>query len=556
MDSFCIPWPCVDPSPKQPEPEKTTPNPPKSFAKAVTNVCEISLSQLPQACVKGDRLAIAIPEMEYNAGLDACKHNLHGRIFWPKGSTSLTVSDLKSKLSVLWKDLSKRGVSSLGRGYYEFVFTTLEDFRRVRSIASWNLNPGFFKLFAWSRDFNPRVQQNSSAQVWVRFYGLSQEYWRPNIIFAIASSIGTPICIDSITAKPMLERTFGQFVRVLVDMDLSQTLRDKVLIERVGFAFFVDIDYENLPPFCTNCKLIGHHVGNCKKLVYVNDEYKDLEANDRKKPTKDSTKVYVPKSDVRSKPVMETHIDVINVESDKVETEKHPNVEKSPIGNSNHIDTVILEASVGKSKATNTAPTNPLPHQNRFSLLSDNPEGGSISSKQPSIQNSNEPHATQRKSNEKRKEAFSEVDPAAVFKEQDKSLEVELSENSLKSIEINDNVNIDDDVSSQGSYIDATQDLQDKSSNEGELKDQGNSSMTPPNVKKDMAFLNESWANMVENEDQEARLQQFLEQDPPQAVQNFQVVLSKSQKKAQKKQNISSKDSYATRSKVNLKPFK
>ncbi|KAK2368654.1 hypothetical protein QL285_081835 [Trifolium repens] len=486
MDSFCIPWPCVDPSPKQPEPEKTTPNPPKSFAKAVTNVCEISLSQLPQACVKGDRLAIAIPEMEYNAGLDACKHNLHGRIFWPKGSTSLTVSDLKSKLSVLWKDLSKRGVSSLGRGYYEFVFTTLEDFRRVRSIASWNLNPGFFKLFAWSRDFNPRVQQNSSAQVWVRFYGLSQEYWRPNMIFAIASSIGTPICIDSITAKPMLERTFGQFVRVLVDMDLSQTLRDKVLIER------------------------------------------DLEANDRKKPTKDSTKVYVPKSDVRSKPVMETHIDVINVESDKVETEKHPNVEKSPIGNSNHIDTVILEASVGKSKATNTAPTNPLPHQNRFSLLSDNPEGGSISSKQPSIQNSNEPHATQRKSNEKRKEAFSEVDPAAVFKEQDKSLEVELSENNL----------------------------QDKSSNEGELKDQGNSSMTPPNVKKDMAFLNESWANMVENEDQEARLQQFFEQDPPQAVQNFQVVLSKSQKKAQKKQNISSKDSYATRSNVNLKPFK
>ncbi|WJX72803.1 hypothetical protein P8452_56645 [Trifolium repens] len=461
MDSFCIPWPCVDPSPKQPEPEKTTPNPPKSFAKAVTNVCEISLSQLPQACVKGDRLAIAISEMEYNAGLDACKHNLHGRIFWPKGSTPLTVEAIMNSY-----------------------------------LQHWKISEG--------------VQQNSSAQVWVRFYGLSQEYWRPNIIFAIASSIGTPICIDSITAKPMLERTFGQFVRVLVDMDLSQTLRDKVLIERVGFAFFVDIDYENLPPFCTNCKLIGHHVGNCKKLVYVNDEYKDLEANERKKPTKDSTKVYVPKSDVRSKPVMETHIDVINVESDKVETEKHPNVEKSPIGNSNHIDTVILEASVGKSKATNTAPTNPLPHQNRFSLLSDNPEGGSISSKQPSIQNSNEPHATQRKSNEKRKEAFSEVDPAAVFKEQDKSLEVELSENSFKSIETNDNVNIDDDVSSQGSYIDANQDLQDKSSNEGELKDQGNSSMTPPNVKKDMAFLNESWANMVENEDQEARLQQFL----------------------------------------------
>jgi hypothetical protein len=193
--------------------------------------------------VKGDRLAISIPKGDYNARLDACKYNLHGRSIWPKGATPLTVADLKSKLSALWKDFSKRGVRSLGKGYYEFVFTTLVDVRRIRSIASWNLNLGLLKLFAWSKDFNPMVQQNNSAQVWVRFYSLSQEYWRPNILFAIASSIGTPICLDSITAKPMLDRTFGQFARVLVDMDLSQSLRDKVLVERVGFAFFVDIDY-------------------------------------------------------------------------------------------------------------------------------------------------------------------------------------------------------------------------------------------------------------------------------------------------------------------------
>jgi hypothetical protein len=75
----------------------------------------------------------------------------------------------------MWKDLSKWGVSSLGRGFYQFVFSTLEDLRRVRSIASWNLNPSMLKLFAWSKDFNPRLQKNVSAQVWVRFYGLSQE---------------------------------------------------------------------------------------------------------------------------------------------------------------------------------------------------------------------------------------------------------------------------------------------------------------------------------------------------------------------------------------------
>jgi hypothetical protein len=115
-------------------------------------------------------------------------------------------------------------------------------------------------------------------------------------------------------------------------------------------------------------------------------------------------------------------------------------------------------------------------------------------------------------------------------------------------------VNVEDDVSSQGSFIDATQELHDRPSSEGDFNVQGTSSATPENVRKDMAFLNDSWANMAENDDEEARLLNFLEQPPP--VQNFQVQLPKSQKKQQKKLTQSSRDSYATRSRVTQKPFK
>ncbi|XP_058773455.1 uncharacterized protein LOC131647592 [Vicia villosa] len=153
---------------------------------------------------------------------------------------------------------------SLGKGFYEFTFSLIEDVKRVRSVASWNLNPGLLKLFAWTKDFNPSTQQQSSAQVWVRFYALSQEYWHPKILFAIARSIGSPICTDAVTNKAMIDRTFGHFVRVLVDLDLSQELRYKVLVERKGFAFFVDLDYENMPDFCNSDKIVGHRVGTEK----------------------------------------------------------------------------------------------------------------------------------------------------------------------------------------------------------------------------------------------------------------------------------------------------
>jgi hypothetical protein len=83
------------------------------------------------------------------------------------------------------------------------------------------LNPGVLKLFAWSKEFNSSMQQQTTSQVWLRIYGLSQEYWRKKNLFAIASSVGTPICTDAITNKPRMERSFGHFARILVDMDLT-----------------------------------------------------------------------------------------------------------------------------------------------------------------------------------------------------------------------------------------------------------------------------------------------------------------------------------------------
>jgi len=265
MASFNIPWKCLYLDPTPPKPTFNQPKPAKTFAQALSNVCDIPESQLPQPVLKGDDFEIQIPEAEYEAGIATCKHNLHGRVIWPKGTTLLTAVALKAKLSQIWKGFSLWGITSIGKGFFEFSFSSVEDVRRVRSISSWNLSPGLVKIFAWSKDFNPRNQHNSSAQVWVKIYGLAQEYWRKNILFSIVSGIGSSICTDSVTSKPMYERTFGHYARVLVEIDLSQPLRYKILVERKGFAFYVDLDYENVPDYCTYCRSIGHYVDYCKK---------------------------------------------------------------------------------------------------------------------------------------------------------------------------------------------------------------------------------------------------------------------------------------------------
>lgn len=81
---------------------------------------------------------------------------------------------------------------------------------------------------------------------------------------------------------------------------------------------------------------------------------------------------------------------------------------------------------------------------------------------------------------------------------------------------------------------------------------------TPERVLKDMEFLKQSWANIAENDEEEASLMKDSEKEPENTTdaEGFEMILSKTQKKAQQKLKNSRRDTYTTRSKVPSKPFK
>ena len=324
---FATPWEClIEPEPSKIESKsipQSIPKAQKTFAQALNNACDIPLSQLPKPTLKGNEFSIPIPEEEYLLGIENCKNNLHARIIWPKGATPLTVLALKEKLRPMWKNLGPWGIQFISRGYYEFAFSSIEDACSVRSVGTWVLNLGLLKLFTWTKDFSPSRQNNTFAQVWVRIYGLSQEYWRKKILCAIASGVGSPISIDSAVSKPIHERTFGHYARVLVDMDLSKEIRYKLLVERKGFAFFVDLDYENLPHFCEFCKNVGHHVKECRRVKAVevdkgaND--KNLNNANGKKPMQEYMQVNDKRGNTAKSPILvDLQVQSSNAQSEPV----------------------------------------------------------------------------------------------------------------------------------------------------------------------------------------------------------------------------------------------
>jgi len=196
-----------------------------------------------------------------------CKRNLCGRLVLNKGDKPYTTKDIYSKLHNQWKTKGAWSMTSLGRGYYEFFFSSEEDMRMTWAMGTINLKPGVLRLFEWQKDFNLHKQRNTHAQVWIRLLELPQEYWMDRTLREIASALGTPLLINSATSK----RIYGHYACILVDMDFSRQIFHEITVEREGYAFQVEVAYEWFPDYCTHCHTIGHDISSCRWLYPKKD---------------------------------------------------------------------------------------------------------------------------------------------------------------------------------------------------------------------------------------------------------------------------------------------
>lgn len=64
--------------------------------------------------------------------------------------------------------------------------------------------------------------------IWIHLIDLQHEYWQDQMLFEIASVVGTPSTLDG----PTQNMIFGHYARILVDMDLSKCFFDEILVER------------------------------------------------------------------------------------------------------------------------------------------------------------------------------------------------------------------------------------------------------------------------------------------------------------------------------------
>jgi len=95
-------------------------------------------------------VVIWVEEEDCLASLKDCKTYLHGRTILSKGDKPLTHLALTKKLQLVWNVIGRWKAIPLGKGFYEFEFSSLEDMRCVLEKGSWQLSHAFLTLFTWT----------------------------------------------------------------------------------------------------------------------------------------------------------------------------------------------------------------------------------------------------------------------------------------------------------------------------------------------------------------------------------------------------------------------
>ncbi|XP_062022512.1 uncharacterized protein LOC133738833 [Rosa rugosa] len=184
---------------------------------------------------------------------------LLARLHLASGEKPYSPADLHKKLSQV-RDWALASYP-MGKGYFTFSFASDAAVSMVWAQGAVSLKPGVLRFMRWTPNFSPANQRNTNAQVWVRLWDLGLQFWEPVTLFEIANGIGVPVKIDQNT----LERKFGLFARVLVDVDLTSSPPCELAIRRSnGEVAVVELEYERLPDFCTHCGNVGHRVTACK----------------------------------------------------------------------------------------------------------------------------------------------------------------------------------------------------------------------------------------------------------------------------------------------------
>ncbi|KAL2225666.1 UNVERIFIED_CONTAM: hypothetical protein Sindi_2927600, partial [Sesamum indicum] len=123
----------------------------------------------------------------------------------------------------------------------------IHDYTRLWLRRIWYIQGYPMRVFKWTPTFTTSKES------------INSHLFRKEVLFTVASMIGTPLQIDDAT----LNQSKLSKARACIELDLLKPRLENFQIQICGATIVQRIEYEDIPHYCSLCKHVGHRDSDC-----------------------------------------------------------------------------------------------------------------------------------------------------------------------------------------------------------------------------------------------------------------------------------------------------
>ena len=175
---------------------------------------------------------------------------------------------VKSFVGRLWGNHEIPEISTTDNGLYIFRFKDLDARDWVLENGPWYFagRPNILRF--WKPGMEMLNVQITSLPIWVKFFNIPLEYWTVTSLGYIASAVGIPLHLDTLTEN----HSRLSFARICIEVNVNCTFPKSALLDLGNGKYStIRIEYPWVPQNCTHCKIFGHSHVKCQGMKEMVD---------------------------------------------------------------------------------------------------------------------------------------------------------------------------------------------------------------------------------------------------------------------------------------------
>ena len=203
------------------------------------------------------KVTITPPAEAVVEGVGLWEGSLVGQFF----DKRLPLHVVRSLVERLWGKHEIPEISTTDNGLYIFRFKDLDARDWVLENGPWYLLGRPIILCFWKPGMEMLNVQITSLPIWVKFFNIPLEYWTVTSLGYIASVVGIPLHLDTLTEN----HSRLSFARICIEVDVNCTFPNYALLDLGNGKYStIRIEYPWVPHKCARCKIFGHSHMKCQ----------------------------------------------------------------------------------------------------------------------------------------------------------------------------------------------------------------------------------------------------------------------------------------------------